>query len=188
MEVLLFLSIIFVIASVVGLIVALLQEPGNFSWEIVAGALVLIVIALGCTYATGSMHLENHFHKLHQEYQTRNAAVGVMEEKADVLESDLERLLNSYIDHEGNLISVAGERDLDELRMLFERYPNIQASGNVQQVANEFIKLAEDIATAKLNVNEVARAYNTSQNVAPTSWFAPDDLPDLLQLLETKIP
>lgn len=182
------LAVLCIILAVVGVVVILivLLLPENKEDRVVVpalffGTLTLMFVAGG--YLFGSAHYQNHFHSLYEEYQTAQANVGVMEQKADILGEDLEVLLNTYIGHERSLIDVVEERNIEELRLLFERPPQLQASSNVQQVTKEFITLVEDIVQAKLVVNAVARAYNTSQRVIPVSWFAPDDLPSSLALL-----
>ena len=183
-------SIIFAVVGVIGTLSFLVaafvddrheEKKIKFGTTTVLGILTFILI-IGA-YLFGSTHYSNHFYKLYEEYSASRANVGVMEAKADALEDDLTTLLNTYIEHEGSLVDVVGGRNLEELRLLFERYPKLQASSNVQQVTSEFITLVEDIVAARLVVNAVARAYNTSQRVVPVSWFAPDDLPNSLALL-----
>lgn len=192
------LAVLFIIFAVAGVIFTLSflvaacvnngyngKKREDFGVAAVLGILTFMLI-IGA-YLFGSTHYSNHFYKLYEEYNTSRANVGIMEAKADALEDDLTTLLNIYIEHEGSLVDVVGGRNLEELRLLFERYPQLQASSNVQQVTSEFITLVEDIVNARLVVNAVARAYNTSQNIVPTSWFAPKDLPASLTLISLEV-
>ena len=179
------LAILMIVLGVVGLIVTVVTLFIRETRP--AGPAVGVVVAVVCFVLAavfGGTYYHNHFYSLHEEYNTSRANVGVMDEKAGILQGELLTLLDIYIGHEERLIAAVENRNTSSLRALFERYPRLMASANVQQVTNKYIVLIDDVARAKLTANAVGRAFNTSNRVIPASWFAPGDLPDSLPMYD----
>lgn len=179
------LAVISLIIGVVGICVAVGTAFDRNSRPVgpaVGTAVAVIFFVLTAVFGGTSYH--NHFYNLYEEYTTSRANVGVTEEKVGVLFVELRELVDIYIGHEEKLINAVENRDTNELKALFERYPRLMASTNVQQLTNEYIALIDEVALAKLTANAVARAFNASNRILPARWFAPDDLAHSLQLYD----
>ena len=179
------LAVISLILGVVGICVAVVTALIRDARPVgpAAGTAVAVIFFV-LTAVFGGTSYHNHFYNLHEEYTTSRANVGVTEEKVGILFVELRELVDTYMGHEEKLINAVENRDTNELRALFERYPRLMASTNVQQLANEYTALINEVAQAKLTANAVARAFNTSNLVLPARWFAPDDLAHSLPLYD----
>ena len=94
--------------------------------------------------------------------------------------------MESYISLDKELVETVKDRDTSEMRMLFERYPQLKAFGDVRDTMKDYMQLVDDVAFQERTVNAVARAYNSAQQTRPSRWFTPDNVPLSLELFKPK--
>ena len=187
-----FFAVVTFIAFAAGLVclVGLLCSTGardKKEWSVGVGVSFVCMLILGLLmYFSAQFGYSNNFYNLHEEYRAEKSNVDILEKKLGVLESKLLDLMESYINLDKELVETVKDRDTSEMRMLFERYPQLKAFGDVRDTMKDYMQLVDDVAFQERTVNAVARAYNSAQQTRPSRWFTPDNVPLSLELFKPK--
>lgn len=152
----------------------------NYFWI----SIVLMVIGLVLIIPFIKISYQNAWQGKRQQINNAWAQVNIYQARKDSMTAVLIPLMNQYVQHERDLINVVQERSLDNLRLLFEKYPDLKASHTIQDMMNRLVGFNDDLVKTKNYHNGLVTEYNTWVRTWPQKDLRPANLPDSLLRIE----
>ncbi|MFC1756545.1 LemA family protein [Patescibacteria group bacterium] len=139
----------------------------------------VVLVVLGIIVA-----VKNSLINSDQEVQRALARVQVNKRKETALKGQLMELLEKYFSHESKLVEAIKDRKTDNLKVLLEKYPDLKASTNVDDMLGRIITLRVDITNSEFQYNTAVQKYNTLASQIPACWLRPKVLPALYTFID----
>jgi len=176
-------SILAIALLVIGVIGLFVQGKKQIKENIglVLGGVVLAAIMIPVFVFSYAGNQVNGFYNTVQNYETARADVDVLETKVERLGAELLTFRDQYVGLDQTLAEAVSERDTENLRVLFERYPELKASKNAQKSMTDFIRIVDDVIYKKQVANVFAEHHNKRVKRYPSKWFVPGDVPAKLE-------
>ena len=178
-KLLLYVLVIFVLGTFLGVIVSLIAEPNSeevSGWCIATGYILGIVITL----AGGISVEKSGLHKLYERAGAMKSNVTAIQERMENVILQMDSLMYRHMEHENDVYLKISEDDakkyrhvktLKDIRTSLSTYPVLRSDEDIMKMFDENAKDNDRILNVKLEYNECAQRYNAGIKSFPISVF-----------------
>ena len=173
------LIVIGVVVLIVGIVIACWRADA--SERIRWAPFIWMAMCIPLVLPGATIEIKNSYYGQYEGLQAAGQKIVIMEERQEVLTEQLVPLVEEYVGPEAGLIEALQERDISELWALLENYPRLRASENFIKLMDELVGLQDQVVTAEVEFNDLAKKYNSWTKQIPTRWFVPGSLPRVIE-------